>query len=170
MKHISSAIAAGLLVLGSAAVAAAQSAQPSAPQARAEHSGKARQRGPGRHGEQALFRDMKLSDNEKASLKNIREKYAPQLKALRPDFKAQGKIAKGDRAALRKRWQENAPKREQAKQLMLAERSEIRGALTAENQAKFDANVQKMQERIAKRGERAKAHAKAPRSRTPGQN
>jgi Spy/CpxP family protein refolding chaperone len=92
------------------------------------------------------------------------------LKALRPDFKAQGKIAKGDTAAMRKRWQENAPKREQAKQLMLAERSEIRGALTAENQAKFDANVQKMQERIAKRGERAKAHGKAPRSRTPGQN
>lgn len=170
MKHISSAIAAGLLVFGSAAVAAAQSTQPPAPQSHAQHSGKfAKHRGPGRHGDQALLKGVKLSDNEKANLQNIRAKYAPQMKALRPDFKSQGKIAKGDTAAMRARWQQNAQKREQAKQLMLTERSEIRGALSAENQAKFDANVQKMQDRLAKRAERAKTQGKAARP-TPGRH
>jgi hypothetical protein len=35
-----------------------------------------------------------------------------------------------------------------------AARADLRGALSAQNQAKFDANVAQMKQRMAKRGER----------------
>src|ERR1700761_2448926 len=130
MKHISSAIVAGLLVFGSAAAASAQSVQ--APQAHAQHAGK--HRGPGKRAEGALLRGMQLTDAEKANLKNVNAKYAPQIKALNKEYK-QGKIAKGDTAAMRQRWEANAPKREAMKKIELAERADLRGALSPANQA-----------------------------------
>ena len=159
MKHISSAIVAGLLVFGSAAVAAAQ-APAQAPQAHAQHAGKqGKHAGPGRRGDGALLRGIQLSDAEKANIKNVNAKYAPQLKALREQYKAQGqgKIAKGDTAAMRQRWEANAPKREAMKKIELAERSDLRAALSPANQAKFDANASQMEQRVAKRAEKGKA-------------
>jgi len=160
MKHISSAIVAGLLVFGSAAVVAAQTPAPT-PQAHAQHAGKyGKHAGPGRRGGQALLRGIQLSDAEKANIKNVNAKYASQLKALREQYKSQsqGKIAKGDTAAMRQRWEANAPKREAMKKIMLAERSDIRAALSPANQSKFDANVSKMEQRVAKRAEKGKGH------------
>jgi len=159
MKHISSAIVAGLLVFGSAAVAAAQ-APAQAPQAHAQHAGKqGNHAGPGRRAGGALLRGIQLSDAEKANIKNVDAKYAPQLKALREQYKTQdqGKIARGDTAAMRQRRVANAPQREAMKKIMDAERSDLRAALSPANQAKFDANAKEMQDRFAKRAEKGKA-------------
>lgn len=162
MKTISSAIAAGLLVFGSATVVAAQ-APTKAPQAHAQHAGKAAKAGnhagPGRRAGGALLRGIQLSDAEKANLKAVNEKYAAQLKELRGQNKAQRpeKIARGDTAAMRQRWEANAPQREAMKQIMNAQRADLRAALSPENQVKFDANVKQMEDRVAKRGEKGKA-------------
>jgi protein CpxP len=157
MKHIPSVLVAGLLVFGSAAVAAAQSPAaprtPRNPQAHAQHRGM--HAGPGRRAGGPFLRGIQLTDAEKANIKTVHEKYAPQMKALREQFKSQGgKIARGDTAAMRQRWEANAPQREAMKKLMDAERADIRGALSAENQAKFDANVKQMEDRLAKRAEK----------------
>jgi Spy/CpxP family protein refolding chaperone len=156
MKHISSAIVAGLLAFGSASVVAAQAPAQSR-QAHAQHAGKqGKQFGPGRRAGGALLRGIKLSDAEKANIKNVNAKYAPQLKALREQNKGQEKIARGDTAAMRQRWEANAPQREAMKKIMDAERADLRAALSSENQAKFDANAKQMEDRFAKRGEKGK--------------
>jgi len=155
MTHIRSALAAALLTFGAAAVASAQSGSPAtqAP-ARAQH-----QRGPGarhRHGDRALFTGMSLSDAEKANLKTVREKYASQIKALRQQGRPQMQAMRdarqrGDTAAIKALREKNAGSRDQAKQVMQAERADLRAALSAENQSKFDANIQNAKAKFAKR-------------------
>lgn len=166
MKHIRSALAAALLTFGAAAVASAQSTTP-APQApRARHAQRAR--GARHHrGARALLKGIALSDAEKANLKAVRAKYEPQMKALREQSKPQMQALRaarqrGDTAALRQLRAQNAPQREAAKKLLEAERNDIRGALTPANQSKFDANVQRLQTRFARRG--AGAHKRAGRT------
>ena len=80
------------------------------------------QKGPGRHhGDRALLKGITLSDGEKADLQSVHARYAPQMKATR----------------------------KQSKQLMKAERADLRAALSAENRSKFDANVQSFHNRSA---------------------
>jgi protein CpxP len=167
MINIRYALTGAMLLLGSATFAAAQ--QPTHPQgARGRHAGGAHgmMGGPGARG---LFRGITLSDAEKANLKTVREKYAAQQKALRDQFKPQMQAARearqrGDTAALKDLWQKSAGQREQTKQLMLAERNDLRAALTAANQTKFDANVAEVQKRIAAREQNG---AKRGRLRPP---
>src|ERR1043165_4020176 len=104
MNLIRSTLAAGLLVFGTAAVASAQTAQAPARQ-HGQHG--QFQKGIRARGGKALFRGITLSDAEKENIKNVHAKYAPQMKALREQFKATGK----DSTA---RLQE----REQVRQLM----------------------------------------------------
>jgi protein CpxP len=109
----------------------------------------------------ALLRGITLSDAEKANLKAVRQKYAERNKALREQFKPQAKALReahqrGDTAAVKALIAKNAPQREAAKQLALAERADLRSALTAENQAKFDANLAKLEQRIAQHGKKRK--------------
>jgi Spy/CpxP family protein refolding chaperone len=154
MTHIRSTLVAALLTFGAAAVASAQSTTPATqPPARAQH-----QKGPGRHrhGDQALLKGISLSDAEKANLKNVRGKYEAQFKALRQQNKPQMQAMRdarqrGDTAAMKALWEKNAGARQQTKQLMDAERADLRAALTPENQAKFDANVQSAKARSGKR-------------------
>jgi len=83
------------------------------------------------------MRGIKLSDAEKARVKEIRGKYQTESKTLRES---------GDRqklAALKQR-----------------ERAEIRTALTPEHQTQFDANVTQRAER---RAERRKEKGHGPR-------
>jgi hypothetical protein len=106
-----------------------------------------------------LLRGIKLSDAEKASLKSVHAKYASQLKAIREQAKpkaGEARPVRGDTAAMRARWEKNAPLRDQMKTLALAERADIRAALAPANQAKFDANVKQVQDRLAKRADKAK--------------
>jgi Spy/CpxP family protein refolding chaperone len=129
MTHIRSALAAGMLLFGSALVASAQApqAQVSQAQTQGQHAKGHR----GKHGSQ-LMKGISLSATEKANVKSVHGKYASQLKALR----AQGK---------------SDATREQAKQLMASERADLRNALSSGNQAKFDANVAQFNQRVAQR-------------------
>ncbi len=138
MTNIRSALVAGMLVFGGALVAAAQQpVQTSVPQAQGQHVKGQRGHAAKQHRDRAL-KGLKLSTTEKANVKAVRQKYAPQLKALR----AQGKTDAS---------------RQQAMQLMQSERAELRGSLSAGNQAKFDANAAKMKQRMDKRGRSATA-------------
>jgi cytochrome c556 len=169
MINIRYALAGALLLAGSATLASAQqTATP--PQARhgMRAAGGRGMMGPGRLGGQ-LFKGITLSDAEKANIKNVQAKFAAQNKALREQFKPQMQAARdarqrGDTAALNKIWQQSAGQREQTKQLLLAERSELRSALTSTNQAAFDANVAALEKRMAKH---ATNDAKHPGRRPP---
>jgi cytochrome c556 len=149
MTNIRYALTGALLLLGSATLASAQ--KPTRPQGlRARHAPDVQQLG------RQLFKGITLSDAEKANIKSVQTKYGSQMKALREQFKPQMQAARdarqrGDTAALRELWQKSAGQREQTKQLMLAERNDLRAALTPANQTTFDANVAALDKRIAAR-------------------
>jgi len=170
MIHIRTALAAGMLVVGGAAIAAAQQSPPAtAPQAHAQ-AGRHMREGFGPRMRGQLFKGITLSDAEKSNIKNVQAKYAPQMKALREQFKPQLQAARearqrGDSAALKAMWQKSAAQREQTKNLLDAERNDLRGALTAENQVKFDANVKQFEQRVAQHA--GKAWKKGGRSAAP---
>lgn len=79
---------------------------------------------------------INLNDNEKSAVKTIAEKYREEMKQLRDENQ---KVANGQNAGLRVQMQS----------IMERERAEIRGALTAEHQAQFDANIAKQRARGA---------------------
>jgi len=167
MINIRYALAGAMLLLGSATLASAQ--QPTHPQGAKGRHARAAHGMMGAGGTRGLFIGNALGDAEKANLKAVREKYATQQKALREQFKPQMQAArearqKGDTAALRDLWQKSAGQREQAKQLMLAERNDLRSALTPANQATFDTNVAALQKRLAAREQNG---AKRGRLRPP---
>ena len=156
MFHIRLALAATALTLGSAAIVSAQ--QQTAPQGvhqdHAQRSDSAHKRFGARGLRGQLLKGITLSDAEKANLKAVHSKYASQMKAMRqqskPDMQAMRDARqRGDSAAVKALWQKGAASREQNKQLMLAERNEIRAALTPANQTKFDANVANLEKRLA---------------------
>ncbi len=81
-------------------------------------------------------------------------KYASQVRALDAQLRTESKDAKaarqrGDTAAFRSIHSNIATQRAQ---LVQSERSDLRNALSAQNQARFDANVQAMQSRASRKG------------------
>src|SRR5262245_38030835 len=155
---------AALLVFGAATAAVAQQTQPSTPHARGKMG-----MGPGR-GMRAgggLLRGLTLSDAEKANLKAVHQKYAPQMKTLREQFKPQHDAMRaarqrGDTAAVRALWEKNGPaERDAFKRMADAQRNDLRAALSAENQAKFDANAAAMQKRMEQRAGKHGGHRKS---------
>jgi Spy/CpxP family protein refolding chaperone len=112
--------------------------------------------GPGMGADQMLLRGITLSDAEKANLKAVHQKYAAQMKAINQQYKPQNEQIRaarqrGDTAAVRSLMAQNSGERDQMRSLMTAEQNDIRNALTPDNQAKFDANVANMKNRMAKR-------------------
>jgi Spy/CpxP family protein refolding chaperone len=108
----------------------------------------------GGRGQRGLFRGIKLSDTEKAKLKDIRAKYAPEQKQLRESLKpamqeARAARQKGDSVAAKAAFDRTKDGRDKMKALSDRERAEIRSALTPENQKQFDANVQQLAQRRA---------------------
>jgi Spy/CpxP family protein refolding chaperone len=165
MFDIRVALAATALTFGSAAIVGAQ--QQTAPQgvhqnhAQRPDSAHRRMGARGLRGQGQLFKGITLSDAEKANLKAVREKYASQMKAVReqskPDMQAMRDARqRGDTAALKALWQKGAAQREQNKQVMQAERNDMRAALTPANQAKFDANVATFEKKLADGGKGGK--------------
>ena len=159
MIHIRRTFAAALLaagtVIGAASIASAQGATVTPPRTQGQHPRRAH--GAHRLGGQSL-KGMALSDAEKANLKNVQAKYAPQMKALREQAKPQLQALRdarqrGDTAALRSlRAQAQAQRGQQggqAKQLFDAQRNDTRASLSPANQAKFDANAARLQKRMA---------------------
>jgi len=111
--------------------------------------------------ERGLFRGIKLSDAEKAKLKDIHGKYATQAKSLREQMKpamqeARADRQKGDTAAARAVMVRNKASFQKVAELRKSEQAEVRSALTPENQKLYDANVQQM----AKRRDEMKANRK----------
>lgn len=129
-------------VLAAALVAAAPMAHAQATTtqaARAEHG----MRGPG-HGHGDMFKSLNLTAAQKAQVKAIHQKYAPQMKAAReaakPDFQAmraarqRGDTA-GARAARAKLRAEMGP----SQKVRAQEMAEIRAILTPAQQQQLDA-------------------------------
>jgi Spy/CpxP family protein refolding chaperone len=126
-----------------------------APATKGARQGHAMERGmrAGARVERGLFRGIKLSDAEKARLKDIHGKYATQAKSLREQMKpamqeARAARQKGDTAAARAVLARNKGSLEKLAQLRKSEQAEVRSALTAENQKRYDANVQQMAKRV----------------------
>ena len=173
MKHIRTTFAT-LLVVGAASAAVAQQGQPPAAGAHEAHAQAGPRKGPGGRGgfgkrSDGALRGIKLSDAEKANLKAVREKYAPQMKAQREKFKQSHETMRaakqrGDTAAFRALAKENATARREAmQQLAMVQRSDIRAALSAENQAKLDANVERVKTRMQQRPDSLRKHTKGVR-------
>jgi Spy/CpxP family protein refolding chaperone len=152
VKHIRSALIASLVAIGGAAALSAQQTTPAPTATKHGRHGKA-----GERLDEQLFRGITLSDAEKANIANVRNKYAPQMKALRQQAKPQTQALRaarhrGDTAAVRQLMAQTAPQRDQERKLLQAEQNDFRGALVPANQAKFDANLKQVQRRMAKHG------------------
>jgi hypothetical protein len=163
---------AALLVFGAATAAVAQQTQPSTPHARGARGKMGMGPGRGMRAGAGLLRGITLSDAEKANLKAVHEKYAPQMKTLRDQLKPQREAMRaarqrGDTAAVRALWEKNrSAERDAFKRISDAQRNDLRAALSAENRAKFDTNAAEMQKRMAKRAGKHGGHrqgaAKSP--------
>lgn len=108
------------------------------------------QRGPGGRG--FLLRGVELTDAQKTQLRQLREqnreRNKAQHEALRKEMsEARALRQKGDTAAARARLQSL---RARGEQFRAQETAAIRSILTAEQRAKFDANVAEAKERGAK--------------------
>ncbi len=153
MQSVRSLIVAGSLLLSAVAIVPAQQPTPvPAPASRARARGIARpQRG--KQFDKALLRGVTLSDAEKTNLQSVRAKYAAQRQTLRTQLRTQAQNAKaarqrGDTAALRSI---RANLQTERQTLGQAERNDIRNALTPANQAKFDANLKRVEARAARK-------------------
>jgi hypothetical protein len=80
---------------------------------------------------------LQLNDNEKAAVKTISDKYRAEYQKVR---EANKDTPRG----------QNAQAMAQLKDIAEREQAELRGALTAEHQAQFDANIAKRKERAEK--------------------
>jgi Spy/CpxP family protein refolding chaperone len=126
MKVIRIATLAAALCVGITSAAAAQGTEP--PQ---QGQGEMR-RGGGMGGQ--LLKDINLTDAQKAQVKAIREKYAPQQLELRKSAQAVGGADEATRAKIADLQQKQA--------------AEIRAVLTADQQAQFDKNLAEMKARM----------------------
>jgi hypothetical protein len=107
----------------------------------------------GKQLDKALLRGVTLSDAEKSNLQAVRAKYAAQRQTLRTRRRTQAQNAKaarqrGDTAALRSIRTNLQTERQTLSQ---AERNDVRNALTSANQAKFDANLKRVEARAARK-------------------
>ena len=124
MKTVRLALVAAALLIGSAATARAQEPQPQG-------------RGGGRGMQmQMMFKDITLTDAQKAQVDSVMAKYRPQMQALRQEMQGGG-----DRETL---MQKN-------RELMTKQRDEIKAILTDEQKKAFDKNVEEMQQRMQNR-------------------
>ena len=108
----------------------------------------------GGRGDRGALRGIKLSDAEKARAKAVHTKYAAEGKSLRQSMKpvmqeARALRQKGDTAALRALWAKNKGNRDQMEALQVRQQSDLRAALSPENQKLFDTNVQEQAKRRA---------------------
>jgi Spy/CpxP family protein refolding chaperone len=157
----------GLVVASLVSAASIAQAQTAAPNAR--HERRAEARGvEGRVG-RGLFRGITLSDAEKARVKQVHEKYSAEAKSLRESLRpaiqdARAARQKGDTTGVKAAVSRTAGDREKLRALMDRQKTEIRAALSPENQRVFDANVKQLEQRRAEmkkngKGDRARRGA-----------
>ncbi len=154
MRRIAFSGLALALTLGSASlVAAQQPAQGQAPAAQQQHQWRRGQRNGQRNLRRQLFKGVKLTDQQKAQIKAINQKYRAQaqeqFKALRPAMQeARADRQKGDTAAARAIFERNRPQFEQMRKARQQELQEIRAVLTPDQQKQFDANQAQLKARM----------------------
>ena len=145
------------LVVGTAGVAAAQSAQPNArpDTAQRDHRGWDGERG-GRRGGMggALLKGINLTDAQKDRLKAIRKEHESEMKTNREHFDAVRKEARdarerGDTTAARAKVTELRAQMERQRDREIAT---LRTVLTPEQQKQLDANIATMKEHGAQGG------------------
>jgi Spy/CpxP family protein refolding chaperone len=147
-SHVIGIAIVSLLTVGS--VAQAQRAVPGVPQAGQQRAARL-EKGRGR-----LLRGIKLSDAEKARVREIRGKYQTESKALRESLRPamqemRAARQKHDSVAMKAAWDRTTADRQKLDALMQRERGEIRSVLAPEHQTQFDANVKQLAERRAGR-------------------
>ena len=157
MQSVRSLFVAGSLLLTAIAVVPAQQPTP-APASDARVRPRGVRPGRGKQFDKALLRGITLSDAERTNLQAVRAKYGAQRQTLRTQLHTQAQTARaarerGDTAALRS-IRTNVVSERQA--LMRAERNDIRNALTPANQAKFDANLKRVEAHASRKPFRAR--------------
>jgi len=155
MSNIRTVAVAAVLVLGMAGAAGAQE------QTRRDGTGRGmRQRG-AQYGH--VMKDLNLSDAQKARIKAIQEKYRLQMQALADQNRNQFRTLrdarqKGDTgtAARAGAQQQREQFRQRVATLREQQLAEVRGVLTTEQQAKWDANSKQRRSRMEGRRGRMK--------------
>jgi len=145
-----------LVVAGAAGIGGAQAPKHDRHSGARGEAGWARRGGLEQRGMRALFRDINLTDAEKAKLGAVTQKYRPQFEAIRnsmrPDMEAaRAARQRGDTSAARAAFARTADERAQLTSLTERMRSDARAALAPEHRAQFDANVARIKERMASR-------------------
>jgi hypothetical protein len=121
-----------------------------------------------------LFRGIQLTDPEKARVTAVRAAYKPKVQELRSSFVTDRKALrdlrqKGDTVALRAQFKKTIEaERTQARTLLDAMRTDLRGALSAENQATFDANAARIRDRLANRADSVAKRLRRPNAQRQG--
>ena len=108
-----------------------------------------------------LLRGITLSDAEKTRVKAIHTKYQSEAKSLRESLRPamqemRAARQKRDSAAVKAAWEKSAGDRQKLQALAERQRTEIRAALTPENQKVFDANAKQLEQRRAEWNGRGK--------------
>ena len=154
MIRIRSAALGVALIAASAAAVAAQ-----APEVRERaRAGEMRQGGMHRGGHRGLMRGVELTDAQRTQIRAIRDKYRPQRQELHKAMRAARANQQRPDSATVQRWRE----------LALRERAEVRGVLTADQQAIFDQNVKRVSERMQNReGKRPRGEGRRARGSRP---
>jgi Spy/CpxP family protein refolding chaperone len=147
------------VALGAALIFAAATGAAAQQSDRAQHRGRhgdgqtETARGGRRGAMRGLFRGVNLTDAQKAQVTAIRERYQPQLNALRdsarPAFEeARAARERGDTLAARRAWAKTADTRQRMAELMQRQAGEVRAILTPDQQQVFDKNVAAMRDRV----------------------
>ena len=98
------------------------------------------------------LRGITLTDAEREKVKLVHEKYRAEGRALQDSLRPAMRAAhdareRGDSAAARAAWDRGKADRDRMKALHERAMTEVRGALTADHQARFDANRKEMEQR-----------------------
>ncbi|HEU4631405.1 MAG TPA: Spy/CpxP family protein refolding chaperone [Gemmatimonadaceae bacterium] len=89
-----------------------------------------------------MFKDITLTADQQAKVKEIEEQYQPQLDKMRADMRAARQSGQSmDRESMQK-----------MRDLQAEERKALRDVLTADQQATFDRNIEAMSQRRGGRG------------------
>ena len=106
-----------------------------------------------------IFRGIELTQAQREQVQAVHAKYRPQFESIRESIKpdleaARSARQRGDTVAARAAFERTKSARDKAQALHEQQRNEIRALLTPEQRTTFDANAEKMKDRLEKRGDR----------------
>jgi periplasmic protein CpxP/Spy len=141
MKVLRTMALGAALIVGVSAAAPAQATQPGTDPGRGSGMAGPRKERMRARGTRALFRGIDLTTAQRQRLLEIRDKYRPQMEALRDQRKA-ARAESGDQ-----RQRPDSATVTQFRTLVERQHAELRALLTPDQQKVFDQNVARIQER-----------------------